>query len=148
MRAVLTLDASVFTSSCNPHEKGCEDSRALLDEIRKRGYLMIEPMLLPVEVAAALSRGRGDESLAREYAEALAELSHMMLVPVDHELARQAAKIAARYRLRGADAIYVATAFRAGSTLVTLDKEQQNRVPKAVHACTPSEALRDKSLFP
>lgn len=144
MSPVLTIDASVFTSSCNPHEKGFEESRALLEEIKRRGILMIEPYLLPVEIAAALSRGRGDETLAREYAEALTELSHLMLVPLDRQLARQATKLAARHRLRGADAIYVATAFRAGAILVTLDKEQKERVPTAVRACTPAEFLVTK----
>ena len=88
-----------------------------------------------------MSRGRNDESLASEYAEALMELPHLMLVPMEKESVREILKMAARYRLRGADAVYVATAFRYGTWLVTLDHEQKRRVPKAVHSCTPGEAL-------
>ena len=47
---------------------------------------------------------------------------------------------AAQNRLRGSDAVYVAVALRFGSTLVTLDKEQHNRVSSLISARLPSEA--------
>jgi len=56
-------------------------------------------------------------------------------------LALQAAGAAARYKLCGSDAVYAAVALRFGSTLVTLDREQQERMGAALTACTPLEAL-------
>jgi predicted nucleic acid-binding protein len=48
---------------------------------------------------------------------------------------------AAQYRLRGSDAIYAAVALRFGSTLVTLDQEQRERVQAALLSLSPLEAL-------
>ena len=39
--------------------------------------------------------------------------------------------------LRGADAVYVATAAQFGAELITLDEEQSQRGAKVVAACNP-----------
>ena len=67
------------------------------------------------------------------------------MIPLNDTLAHQAASVAAQYRLRGGDAVYAAVALRFGSTLVTLDREQRNRVGAALTACYPSEALSQAS---
>lgn len=56
-------------------------------------------------------------------------------------LAQQATDLAAQHRLRGSDAVYAAVALRFGSTLVTLDKQQSERVAGAVATLWPAEAL-------
>jgi predicted nucleic acid-binding protein len=53
-------------------------------------------------------------------------------VPVDHGLADAAAALAARLRLRGADATYVAVASRLGVPLVTWDDKQRQRAASLV----------------
>jgi predicted nucleic acid-binding protein len=58
-------------------------------------------------------------------------------------LARQAADIAAQHRLRGSDAVYAAVAQRFGSTMITLDREQHDRVSDAIRALYPGEALAE-----
>jgi predicted nucleic acid-binding protein len=67
------------------------------------------------------------------------------MIPLDDALAHQAASVAAQYRLPGGDAVYAAVALRFGSTLVTLDREQRNRVGAALTTCYPSEALTQVS---
>ena len=104
--------------------------------------IIVPPLLLPAG-AAAVSRGRDDEDLAREFAAALRRLPHLVLIPRDMTLAQQAADIAAGYRLRGSDAVYVAVALRFGSTLVTLDREQRERVAEALTARYPAEVLTE-----
>ena len=99
-------------------------------------------LLLP-EVAAAICRGRGDVNLAREFAAALERLSHLVWVPLDIALARHSADAAARYRLRGSDAVYAAVALRFGSVLVTLDREQREQVGKAIVSQYPAETLAE-----
>lgn len=47
--------------------------------------------------------------------------------------------------LRGADAVYVAVARRAGCTLVTLDREQRERAAPVVRTLTPAEALVERN---
>jgi predicted nucleic acid-binding protein len=141
MAITYTVDASVFLNGFNPREPGHEESHRFLEGLREQAIPIIVPTLLLPEVAAAVSRGQGDSELARGFAAALRQLPHLVLVPLDETLASQASDIAAQNRLRGSDAVYVAVALRFGSTLVTLDKEQRDRVCDVISARLPSEAL-------
>lgn len=58
-------------------------------------------------------------------------------------LAREAARTGAEFQLRGADAVYAATARQQGSVLVTLDRQQLERLGEAVRVLTPAEALQE-----
>jgi len=62
-------------------------------------------------------------------------------IPLDDDLAEQAARLAAERRLRGADAVYAAVARCYGTTLVTQDRQQLQRLPGAAPTLTPDEAL-------
>jgi predicted nucleic acid-binding protein len=141
--SVYTIDASVFLNAFNPYEAGHEESHRLLTQFQEQATPIIAPALLLPEVAAAVSRGREDENLAREFAIALSRLPHLVLVPLDMALAQQATDLAARYRLRGNDAVYAAVALRFGSTLVTLDREQRERVTEVLTARYPAEVLAE-----
>jgi predicted nucleic acid-binding protein len=66
-------------------------------------------------------------------------------VSLDETLAQQAADVAAQHRLRGSDAVYAAVALRFGSTLVTLDREQRERVADVVTSRLPAETLGEWS---
>ncbi len=101
------------------------------------------PTLLLPEVAVAVGRGRGDADLARRFAAKLRRLPHLILVPLDEPLALQAADVAAQHRLRGSDAVYAVVVLRFGSTLVTLAREQRERVASVIPARLPSEALAE-----
>jgi predicted nucleic acid-binding protein len=138
-----TVAASVFLNGFNPYEPGHEESRRLLAQIQEQAIPIIVPTLLLPEVAAAVSRGREDAGLARRFSATLRRLPHLVLVPVDEILADQAADVVAQYRLRGSDAVYAAVALRFGSTLVTLDREQRERVAAVISTCLPAEALAE-----
>ena len=140
MSGVLTLDASVVVAACRPQEVGHRAAAKLLAAVRAVGAPLVEPALLPVEVAAALSRTGTEDGLARDYAIALMGLPRFTLVAVDERLARQAADLAARHRLRGADALYAAVALLYGASLVTLDREQLQRAPPGLAVWRPEEA--------
>lgn len=141
MANTYTVDASVFLNAFNPYEAGHEESHRLLVQLQEEATPIIVPALLLPEVAAAVSRGREDKDLAREFATALSHLPHLVLVPLDTTLARQAVDVAAQYRLRGSDAVYAAVALRFGSTLITLDLEQRERVAALLPARHPAEIL-------
>jgi predicted nucleic acid-binding protein len=136
-----TVDASVFLNAFNPYEEGHEESYRLLTRLQESATPIIVPTLLLPEVAAAVSRGREEDNLAREFAATLSRLPHLVLVPLDTTLAQQAADVAARYRLRGSDAVYVAVALRFGSTLITLDHGQRERSVDALPAHQPTEIM-------
>jgi predicted nucleic acid-binding protein len=143
MASTFTVDASVFLNAFNPYEAGHEDSQRLLAHLQAQAWPIIVPTLLLPEVAAAIGRGREDADLARAFAAALRRLPHLVWVPLDEVLAGQAADMAAQHRLRGSDAVYLAVALRFGSTLITLDREQQERAAAAVAAYDPAEALAE-----
>ncbi|MCX7016017.1 MAG: type II toxin-antitoxin system VapC family toxin [Candidatus Sumerlaeota bacterium] len=139
---MLTLDASVFVASCHRREAEFGASRALLSALSEADVPLIEPALLPVEVAAALRRADNDPRLAREFAAALLSLPQLTLLPVDERLAQRALDIAIAHSLRGADALYAAVAVQYGARLVTIDGEQLQRSPEAVGACRPEAARK------
>ncbi len=143
MTSTYTVDASVFVNGFNPYEAGHEESRRLLALLQEQAAPIVVPTLLLPEVAAAIGRGRQDADLAREFAAALSRLPHLVLIPLDTTLAQQAADVAAQYRLRGSDAVYAAVALRFGSTLITLDREQRERVTSAILTLYPAEALTE-----
>ena len=66
-------------------------------------------------------------------------LPHLILIPLDDLLAGQAVDIAAAYRLRGSDAVYAAVAERFACPLLTLDREQHERVAGLLKTFTPVE---------
>lgn len=143
MTTLYTVDASVFLNAFNPYEEGHEESRRILAQMQDQTVPLIVPTLLLPEVAAAVGRGRDDANLARRFAAKLRGLPHLVLVPLDEPLALQAADVAAQHRLRGSDAVYAAVALRFGSTLVTLDREQRERVASVIPARLPFEALAE-----
>ncbi len=102
---------------------------------------MFVPTIALVELASAFSRGGADASLAEQVVEAYRQRSDLEIVPVDEALAGVAATIAARQRIRGCDAVYVALAQEQQAVLVTLDSEQRQRAPATVSAWTPEELL-------
>ena len=69
-------------------------------------------------------------------------IPYLILVPLDSTLAQQAAEVAAQHRLRGSDAVYAAVALRFGSPLVTLDREQRERIAKVLVTSTPADVLK------
>jgi predicted nucleic acid-binding protein len=145
MTSTYTVDASVFLNGFNPYEPGHEESRRLLALLQERAAPVVVPTLLLPEVAAAIGRGRQDADLAREFTIALSRLPHLMLVPLDTGLAQQAADVAAQHLLRGSDAVYAALALRFGSTLITLDRVQRERIRDLIPARGPAELVAEWS---
>jgi predicted nucleic acid-binding protein len=143
MIGTFTVDASVFLNAFNPYETGYAESHRLLSDLQSQASPIIVPTLLLAEAAAASARGRDDADLARAFAAALRRLPHLVWVAVDATLAQQAADLAAQHRLRGSDAVYVAVAVRFGSTLITLDREQRERISDVIVARYPAEVLAE-----
>ncbi len=136
-----TVDTSVWINAFDQRENGHLDSRQFLQLIKTRMIQVAVPTLMLVEVAGTISRTRGDINQAIAFAEALAVLPHITFYDLDNVAAHQSLLVAANQKLRGADAIYAALALQVGSTLVTLDKEQLNRLTGIVATITPAAAV-------
>lgn len=141
MASLYTIDASVFVAACRPRESGHVASLAFLTAVREQAFPLIEPALLPIEVASALVRTGSNRALASEYATAILNLPMLTLVAMDERFSRQAVEFTVATRLRAADAVYATVAAHFGARLVTLDKEQIVRAPKSVVVCRPADAI-------
>ena len=141
-----TVDASVFVNAFNPHEKGHANSLAFIAAIQAAGDPIIVPTLVLPEIESAVARASGDSAGALQYAKATAALPNLTLVSLTSVLAHQAAELAATYRLRGADAAYLAVARRYGTTVVSRDEEQRSRGAAIVTCQTPEDALTSRSV--
>ena len=135
----MVVDASVVVSHLVPHDMHHAASRAWLTRHVSDGRLVIAPALLLPEIAGAIARRTGVPRLAERAVEAVLRLPGLRLVPVDDVLARSAAGLAGRLRLRGADAIYIATAATLRQPLVTWDVEQRERAARVIVVLAPGE---------
>jgi predicted nucleic acid-binding protein len=136
-----TLDASVHVSALNPHEPESAASQAFLRLLYQRPIPLFCPTLLVVEVAAAIARTLDDADRAVALAVLVRDWPNQTLVPLDSPLADLATDLAARWRLRGADAVYAAVARQHGATLVTLDRQQLERLSPEVRVVRPADVL-------
>ncbi len=118
-----------------------EFSLALMEYINKNRILVVFPNIVIPEVASAISRGTGSGINAKSLIRSLIEVPNFTFIPIDKELSLQAAELAAEYKLRGADSLYVAVAHQYGCKFVSLDNVQRDNSSKLIKTLTPKEEL-------
>lgn len=133
----ITIDASVWVAARFPNEPGyAESSACLLTALAQR-----EPIVMPwiawVECVAAVARKTGKPALALETGQHLREIPAIRWIPFDEADTADAVNVAAAYRLRAADTLYVAVARGHDATLITLDQEVQRRCSVFVRCQSP-----------
>ena len=120
----VVVDASVWVAYYLPADAFHVQSAVWVRrQVRAKRTLFI-PALLPAELAGSVARISNNTSLGVRAARAVLRLSGVRLVSLDGDLAAEAALLAARLRLRGADSLYVALARKLGAQLVSWDSEQ------------------------
>ncbi|MEW5987107.1 MAG: type II toxin-antitoxin system VapC family toxin [Chloroflexota bacterium] len=138
---MFTIDASVHVNALNPVEPGSAESQAFLDHVYRHLLPVFSPTLLLVELSASIARAFNNAGQGVAFAEAVHRLPGTVWVLLDELLAEEAARVAAQYRLRGADAVYAAVAQRYGTTLVTLHRQQLERLAPVLNVRRPAEAM-------
>ena len=101
------------------------------------GGFLVEPSLLSIEVAAAISRRTGQTDLSREAVRRLHNLDAMLFVPLDATLVDMSVDIASHLQLRAGDAIYTAVASQLNIPLISWDNEQLQRAGSLIPTYTP-----------
>lgn len=137
MRTPLTVDASVFVNALSPDENGSDESAEFVSRLKHEGVVLIQPTLFIPEVVASITRKQDSTSIGLEILQELKKISRLTLVSLDDDFADFASEVAANNRLRGSDAVYAAVALRYGTELITLDKEQLDRLPKVLTVRSP-----------
>jgi predicted nucleic acid-binding protein len=121
------IDASVYIALINANENYHANSWAWFRQAQSAQELLSAPVILLAEIAAALSRGLNNPTLAHRVVQQLLNSKIVDLAPVTPNLAERAAAISADHQIRGCDAIYLALAEQLGDHLVTLDQQQFER---------------------
>ena len=137
MNSSVTIDASVFVSAFTPTEPAHQASKAFMLNLREQSVPIIVPVLVLPEISAALARGQGKPKLGLAFVQELRNCPNTTFINVDESIADLAVDIAANNRLRGSDAIYAAVTLRFGTELITLDREQLDRLPKVLSVREP-----------
>ena len=137
MNLPVTIDASVFVSAFTPTEPAHQASKAFMLRVREQSVPIIVPVLVLPEISAALSRGQGKPKLGLAFVQELHNFPNTTFIDINESIADLAVEIAANNRLRGSDAIYAAVALRFGTELITLDREQLDRLPKVLSVREP-----------
>jgi predicted nucleic acid-binding protein len=132
------VDASVYVALVNTHEEHHSRSWSWFQGVQEKGDPIIAPAILLSEIAAALSRGTGDNELAKRVIANLKKAGVVEIIPVTLSLADLAATIAADHQIRVCDAIYVAAAKQFTEPLITLDQQQLERAASVVQTLEPS----------
>jgi predicted nucleic acid-binding protein len=131
-------DASVRVARFVPADLHHEASRAYPHDHLADGGRLALPPLLPMEVAGAVSRRTGDQRQADFVVSLLRATPGLYWVGLSGELRDQAASLAVRLRLRGADAVYVALADHLSVPPGTWDSEHLTRASGQVRTYTPA----------
>lgn len=137
MNLPVTIDTSVFVSAFTSSEPAHRESRAFMLGIREQSIPIIVSVRVLAEISAALSRGQGKPELGLAFVQELWNLPNTTFVDMDDSVATLAVEVAARHGLPSSKAVYAAVALRFGTELITLDKEQLDRLPKVLPVRKP-----------
>jgi predicted nucleic acid-binding protein len=127
---VIGLDTSVFIYHFEAHPKYLPLTRVILKRVQSGQCIGIVSTVAMMELTVHPWRlNRAD--IARQYEVLLVNFPNLKLSDVTREVARGAARLRARYNLRPADALQVATAIVEGATLwVSNDKKLKKIEPE------------------
>lgn len=138
---MFVVDASVWVSRYLPPDEFPQASSEWLLSVISQDQRIVAPALLLPELTGPISRAASEFEARR----ALSEVSRILalqLVPIGGSLAKVAGRLAAQFRLRGADAIYVALAMDLNLPLVTWDGERIERGSESIIVRTPGQLLQ------
>lgn len=131
----LLLDTSVIIAYLDRRDRASGIAADVVDGLVRSGRNpAVVSMVTVAEVLVGPQRHRND-ALHAEIIEFLTLLPGLVLRAVDLEVAQRAATLRARYRLRLADALIVATGLSAGAGgIVSNDREWRSMLPTEIGA--------------
>ena len=131
------VDASVWVSRFWPDDAFHTTSRNWIVAATQSGQPLIAPTIMLAEVSGAIARRTGDRQLGYQIVQRIRRLPTLQLVAVNDSLGQFGAQLASEYQLRGANALYVATASRLQLPLISWDREQIDRAGELISTGTP-----------
>jgi len=136
---MIVIDASVWLSFLIQQDVNHAATKPWLTQVLLSKTPIAAPILLLAEVGGAMSRRLGSPDMGEKAVNRLLSIPTLHLVDMDHTLGITTSQIAARYRLRGADAYYVAVAAQLNVPLVSWDREHIERTKGFITTIFPAE---------
>jgi predicted nucleic acid-binding protein len=125
--AVIGLDTAIFIYQLENHPRYRPLTQELLGGIQAGRQTAVTSTVTVMELTVRPWQ-IGRPAVAREYEALLVHFPHLTLADVTRDVARRAAQLRARYRLRPADALQVATALVHGATAFVTNDRQLTRL--------------------
>lgn len=141
----LVIDASVFLAFAIPEEKEHAVAAEFFAHCETESHQLIFPALAIAEVAAGVARRKRDPQKAALAVQRMQRLASVRFAPLSRQEAEAAAKLAALYFLRGADAVYCQLARESKAPLITLDLEILDRIAGHIVARSPQNWLDSRN---
>ena len=142
----MIVDASVWVAIFRENDVHHGASVAFLDFAVANQQDLNIPNLALAEIAGVFARQTGKARLATRTVRAVLALPRVQRHGLNDALGDRAAALAARCRLRGADAVFVALAEALDQPLITLDREILERSSRIIEAEAPDAwVLRQSS---
>ena len=127
--AIIGLDTTIFIYHLEAHSRYQPLTQEVLAGIQAGRQTAITSTVTVMELTVRPWQV-GRPAVARKYEVLLVHFPHLTLADVTRDVARRAAQLRARYRLRPADALQVATALVHGATaFVTNDRQLRRLMP-------------------
>jgi predicted nucleic acid-binding protein len=128
---LIGLDTTIFIYHVEANQKYLPLTRNILRYIESgQGHGIISTVVVMELTVHPWRINRGD--VARQYEALLVNFPNLKFVDVTREVARQAAQLRAKYNLRPADALQVATAMVNGATVWVSNDKQLKRLEPAI----------------
>ncbi len=124
---MLTLDTNVWIAAYDPRDRFHGESTIFLTTLARRQMKLYGPAFVTVEAGCALARRAQNTDAGAQAVKRLSAYPLLTLLPMNELLLATAGELGARYLLRGADALFVATATLSGAPLVSWDQELVGR---------------------
>jgi predicted nucleic acid-binding protein len=134
----MIVDASVWVAIFRDNDIHHGSSVSFLHAAVTTQQDLHVPNLALAEIASVFARQTGKARLATRTVHAVLALPRVQRHPLSDAPADRAASLAARCKLRGADAVYVALAEALDQPLITLDQEILDRSARVIGISTPS----------
>ncbi len=124
---MLTLDANIWIAAYDPQDRFHAQSTQFLAAVTRQGQLLNGPAFMPIEAACALARRSQNIAVGQLALARLRNHPLLTLQPLDNTLLAGAARLGVQHLLRGADALYAATAELTHAHLISWDKKLVRR---------------------
>ena len=138
--ARIGLDTAIFIYHLEAHPRYLPLTTIVLAGVQAGEWEGVTSVITLMELTVQPWR-LGRDDVARHYEVLLTTFPNLITVTVDREVAREAARLRARYNVRPADALQVAAALVHGATAFVTNDSRLSRLNSRLHVLQLDEFL-------